>query len=263
MITLVHAVFDEVLAPAEARALRGPGAVRPKGDGTRVTDADLEVEALLVAGLARVLPGDGVRGEEGAATPGAAWWALDPVDGTENYLRGGPDWAVAICRVVDGSPSISLISFPAHRERWWAGAGAGAWRGGARLPWRGPGGAGALPEQPSWDPVADPRPFLLPASVLRHLPAAWPGPAVAPRCTTRSLARVAAGEAAAALVGPGWQPWDLLPGLLLLHEVGLGAWGLDGARLSLAAAAAGEDLGPLVLGDPAAASALAAAIRAV
>ena len=46
-------------------------------------------------------PGDGVRGEEGAAVAGggARSWLLDPVDGTLNYARGLPAWCSAACLV--------------------------------------------------------------------------------------------------------------------------------------------------------------------
>jgi fructose-1,6-bisphosphatase/inositol monophosphatase family enzyme len=256
----ISALLDELLGPAERRAAEGPGQLRHKPDGTRVSDADLEVEALLDAGLQRAFPGDGLCSEEGARRPGSAWWAVDPIDGTENYLRGRPDWGHALCRVVDGRPALALLSFPARGERWWATAGGGAHRAGHALPRLAP--LGATEAHLSASGLADGRPVLLPDSVLRHVPAAWPGPALAPRCTTRALALVAAGEAGAALVGAGWSAWDLLPGLLFLREVGAGAWTIEGAPLDPAGALAPTFAEPLVVGAPGPAAALAAALRA-
>ncbi len=256
----ISVLLDELLGPAEQRAAQGPGRLHQKADGTRVSDADLDVEALLDEALQRRFPGDGLRSEEGARRPGASWWAIDPIDGTENYLRGRPDWGHALCRVADGRPALSILSFPAHGERWWASAGGGAHRAGVALPRLAPVGAAAPPLPASGR--ADGRPLLLPDSVRRHVPAAWPGPALAPRCTTRALALVAAGEAGAALVGAGWSPWDLLPGLLFLQEVGAGAWTIGGAPLDLAEALAPTFAEPLVVGTPGPAAALAAALRA-
>jgi fructose-1,6-bisphosphatase/inositol monophosphatase family enzyme len=256
----ISALLDALLGPAERRAAQGPGRVQVKPDGSRVSDADLDVDALIAEGLQRRFPGDGLCSEEGARRPGPAWWAVDPIDGTENFLRGRPDWGHALCRVVEGRPALTLLSFPAHGERWWAIAGGGAHRAGRPLPRLSPPGAAAAPLPAPADP--DGRPVLLPDSVRRHIPAVWPGPALALRCTTRALALVAAGEAGAALVGAGWGPWDLLPGLLVLHEVGAGAWTIDGAPLDPAEALGPTFAEPLVVGAPGPAAALAAALRA-
>jgi len=265
MQAVVDKLWSQVVAPAEQRALRGPGAQHTKADGSRVTAADLDVEAILAAGLARAFPDDGVQAEEGTLRPGGAWWALDPIDGTENYLRGSPDWSIALCRVVGGQPQLCALSFPARRERWWAGVGAGAWRDDQRLPLRGDGAVTQWPVDPRRSAVAAPQlvrsPLLLPASVLRHVQACWPGPVEAPRCTTRALVRVADGSAAAAMVGPGWQSWDVLGGLVLLAEVGLGAWTLDGQLLDPTDAAIAKERPPFVVGEAAAAAALARALH--
>jgi fructose-1,6-bisphosphatase/inositol monophosphatase family enzyme len=45
------------------------------------------------------------------------------------------------------------------------------------------------------------------------------------------LSLVAAGGAAATLVGPGWSPWDVVAGMVLLEEVGGVALSLDGKPL--------------------------------
>ena len=265
MQALVDTLWSQVIAPAEARALHGPGALHIKADGSRVTAADLDIEAILATGLARVFPDDGLQAEEGTVRAGAAWWAVDPIDGTENYLRGSPDWSIALCRVVDQRPQLCALSFPARRERWWAAVGAGAWRDHQRVPLRSGG-----PLAP-WTLGANPRggahvqlvhaPLLLPASVLRHVQARWPGPVEAPRCTTRAMARVVEGSAAAALVGPGWQSWDVFGGLVLLGEVGLGAWTLDGRLLVPTDPAIDDERPPFVVGEAAAAAALARALH--
>ena len=253
-------IISDAVDAAAAAALRGPGAVRQKVDGSTVTDADLAVETMIDAALCAALPGEGLLSEEGRARPGEPWWCLDPIDGTANFARGRPEWSIALARVVGGAPAWSTLLFPALGDRWTASRGEGTWRNGARVArLRGAGDpsapidvAGARPD--AWGPA--PR-VLLPHSFRRALRLRWAAEAQSPRCTTRSLALVAAGEADAALIGMGWGAWDLMAGLLLLWEVGGGAWTLSGAPVAL------DDpfAEPLVVGAPAAAAALAAAIE--
>jgi histidinol-phosphatase len=105
--------------------------VERKPDRTPVTDADTAVEDAVRALIAGHFPGDAVVGEErggslDAASTGRAW-LLDPIDGTKNFLRGVPAWATLIALVVDARPTVGVVSAPALGQRWWAGAGLGAW----------------------------------------------------------------------------------------------------------------------------------------
>jgi len=85
------------------RDYRTGHAVERKDDGTFVTPADREAEALLRERIAEAYPGHAVLGEEqggDAATDAEARWIVDPIDGTHNYMRGVPIWATGL-----GSPS--------------------------------------------------------------------------------------------------------------------------------------------------------------
>jgi len=106
--------------------------VRAKADGSPVTQADREVEALVRARLAATFPGHALAGEEqgGALEPGVPTWIVDPVDGTKNFVRGIPVWATLLALVVDGEPVVGVVSAPAMGERWDAASGAGARRNG-------------------------------------------------------------------------------------------------------------------------------------
>lgn len=59
-----------------------------------VTAADREVEARLRALIAQHRPGDGVLGEEQAATPSSTGrtFIIDPIDGTRAFIAGLPTW---------------------------------------------------------------------------------------------------------------------------------------------------------------------------
>ncbi len=63
-----------------------------KTDGSPVTAADREAERLLRDRIAVAHPDDSVIGEEGNDTSGSSGrtWILDPIDGTESFIRGVP-----------------------------------------------------------------------------------------------------------------------------------------------------------------------------
>lgn len=122
------------------RHYRTPLAVERKSDGTLVTAADTEVEALVRARIRERFPDDAILGEEqGYEAPRPrtgdgrarlpARWIVDPVDGTHNFARGIPVWATLIACERDGVIEIGVASAPALGTRWWAGRGLGAWRG--------------------------------------------------------------------------------------------------------------------------------------
>jgi len=85
--------------------------IRLKGPGDFVTVADELSEQRLAAGLARILPGVPVVGEEAAekdpslleliGRPGEACWVVDPLDGTANFARGREPFAMIVSLVQD------------------------------------------------------------------------------------------------------------------------------------------------------------------
>jgi len=105
-------------AGALARAYfqrRGELAVEFKGTQDVVSAADREVEKLVRARLGALFPGDGVIGEEeGAKGDTASVWIVDPIDGTQNFLRGLPYWTVVLAYVRDGVCELGLTYDPVH-----------------------------------------------------------------------------------------------------------------------------------------------------
>lgn len=85
--------------------------VRQKLPGDIVTVADVASEQRLASGLAKILPGVPVVGEEAVekdpglldlvARPGEACWIVDPLDGTANFAAGRNRFAMIICLVHD------------------------------------------------------------------------------------------------------------------------------------------------------------------
>ncbi|WP_421998693.1 inositol monophosphatase family protein [Reyranella sp.] len=85
--------------------------IREKRPGDVVTVADVAAEQRLASGLAKILPGVAVVGEEAVdrdpglvgliARPGEACWVVDPLDGTNNFAAGRDRFAMIVCLVRD------------------------------------------------------------------------------------------------------------------------------------------------------------------
>lgn len=93
-------------------------AVRAKADDSPVTIADHESEALLVAALRAVAPDVPVLAEEEVAAGRVPritgdFFAVDPLDGTKEYLAGNREFTVNVALVQGGLPRYGLIYAPA------------------------------------------------------------------------------------------------------------------------------------------------------
>ncbi|WP_300973974.1 3'(2'),5'-bisphosphate nucleotidase CysQ [Sphingomonas sp. LHG3406-1] len=126
----------EALLPPLAAACREAGeailAVRRAGfdvehkdDSSPVTVADRAAERILLAALGRHAPGIPVVAEEEVAAGrvpavGDAFFLVDPLDGTKEFVRGGDDYTVNVGLIVAGEPRLGLVLAP-EQCRLWAG----------------------------------------------------------------------------------------------------------------------------------------------
>lgn len=121
-------------AAAAILQIRGPAlAAREKADRSPVTNADEAAEAILLEGLARILPGIAVVSEEAAArgaspTPANVFVLVDPLDGTREMLAGRDEFTVNVAIVRDGRPTTGVIAAPALDLVWRGIVGSGAER---------------------------------------------------------------------------------------------------------------------------------------
>ena len=101
-----------------------------KPDGTEVTAADLAVEEMIRAELARHAPGDEVHGEEAGTTTGTTGrrWIIDPIDGTYYFARRMPVFNTRLAFEDEHGPAIGVIREPIARQTIYAGRGRGCWR---------------------------------------------------------------------------------------------------------------------------------------
>lgn len=122
---LVHATADEMLRLAsDLRQATGKRGV------DLVTKADHFAEERLTAALYRRFPEHRVQAEEGTAfgPAGAAWtWHIDPLDGTGNFSRGLPHWAISIGLACGSRPVLGVIYGPECGVEVWGGPGLGGW----------------------------------------------------------------------------------------------------------------------------------------
>jgi myo-inositol-1(or 4)-monophosphatase len=111
--------------------------VTAKGVQDIVSNADRDIESLVRGRLAAAFPGDAFLGEESGrgdgADPGSGVWVVDPIDGTDNFVRGIAGWCVSIAYVVGREIEIGVICDPLAGELYLARRGAGATMNGVPL----------------------------------------------------------------------------------------------------------------------------------
>jgi 3'(2'), 5'-bisphosphate nucleotidase len=111
---------------------RGTGVdVDRKAGDEPVTRADREASELIMAGLGREFPGDIIISEEAADDPrrlesGRRVWFIDPLDGTRDFIRNLPGFAVMIGLCVDARPRAGVVFQPVGDRLFWAAQGQGA-----------------------------------------------------------------------------------------------------------------------------------------
>jgi myo-inositol-1(or 4)-monophosphatase len=104
-----------------------------KGSGDYVTRVDRESESAIRRLLERRTPELPVLGEEAGGEPGDRYWAVDPLDGTTNFLIGFPVVDVSIALVDGDRPVVAAVELPLLGRSYRAVRGAGAWAGGRPL----------------------------------------------------------------------------------------------------------------------------------
>jgi histidinol-phosphatase len=110
-------------------------AVEHKADQSPVTVADRGAEELLRSRLGAAFPSDGILGEEFGDQPGKSGrrWILDPIDGTQSFIRGVPLYGVLVGLEEEGRCVAGVAGFPGLGQTYWAASGQGAWCDGERI----------------------------------------------------------------------------------------------------------------------------------
>ena len=118
LTTIVSRAAGAVVA-ARARALDP----QLKADRSPVTLADHVAEAVILEGLARILPGVPVVSEEAAGTSvpenlSGEFVLVDPLDGTRELVAGRDEFTINLALLSGGRPQVGIIAAPAQGVLW-------------------------------------------------------------------------------------------------------------------------------------------------
>ncbi|MCK5531533.1 MAG: inositol monophosphatase [Halopseudomonas aestusnigri] len=122
----------------DARGQVDPSRWTVKGRSDFTTEVDVESERLIVSTILERFPDHGVLAEEGTEKESDGEqppmrWCIDPLDGTTNFIRGVPHFAVSIACRVKGRIEHAVILDPIRQEEFTASRGRGAALNGRRL----------------------------------------------------------------------------------------------------------------------------------
>ncbi|MDO8482307.1 MAG: inositol monophosphatase [bacterium] len=100
-----------------------------------VSDADKEIEKLLMAELHEKFPEHAIVGEESPAQAGTGGycWYIDPIDGTTNFTRGISHAAISVALFDEQGPLVAVLSAPQNNTLYHAVRGGGAFKNGEKL----------------------------------------------------------------------------------------------------------------------------------
>ena len=103
-----------------------------------VSEVDRAAEQKIIDALRKAYPTHGILGEETGLHPGSGegedyLWIIDPLDGTTNFLRGIPHFAVSIACKYRGRLEHAVVLDPVRQEEFTASRGRGAQLKGRRL----------------------------------------------------------------------------------------------------------------------------------
>lgn len=105
-----------------------------KPDNTPVTKADKETETVIREYISSKFPNASFVGEEHGGIFGEGdVWIIDPIDGTKNFIRGIPLWAILVALWRDGEVVAGISYMPAIDELLYAEKGSGAFLNGKRI----------------------------------------------------------------------------------------------------------------------------------
>lgn len=133
-VLLAHAADLARRAGAAILAIRARGFdVVSKRDHTPVTAADHAAEAVIVEALRNLTPNIPVVAEEEVAAgriapAAAAYWLVDPLDGTREFAAGRDEFTVNIGLVREGKPVLGVVGVPAYGELFGGIVGQYAWK---------------------------------------------------------------------------------------------------------------------------------------
>lgn len=121
LTSLVSRAGRAILAIATERL-----SVRQKADASPVTAADEAAQAVILDGLAAIAPGVPVVSEELPESPpigAGAFYLLDPLDGTKEFIAGRDEYTVNLALIEAGQPALGFVFLPGRGVLYRGGVG--------------------------------------------------------------------------------------------------------------------------------------------
>lgn len=204
--------------------------VRQKRPDDFVTVADVAAEHRLASGLAKILPGVPVVGEEAVeddaglldliGRPGEMCWIVDPLDGTANFAAGKATFAIIVALISDRQTIGGWIFDVPNGRMAIARAGQGVTLDGTLVIGSAPAGA---PDGFVGYKVIKAFDTQLPAADRKRL-----GRVSTLRCAGAEYLEILSGRAAFSLYRIT-KPWDHAAGALMMAEAGGRSLRFDGS----------------------------------
>jgi len=108
-----------------------------KSNNTPLTEADTEINSLVIKKIRAIYPDHGILGEEESDLKKGSEcvWVCDPIDGTIPFSNGLPlfTFSLALIDQSNGQPILGLVNDPVMKHMYWACSGGGAYRNGKRI----------------------------------------------------------------------------------------------------------------------------------
>lgn len=193
--------------------------IEAKGSNDYVTRIDKEAEQAIIRKIQQSFPEHSFVGEEGGVVEGDDdfKWIIDPLDGTINFIKGIPHFAVSIALMHKGRLDQAVVFDPIRGELFTASKGGGAQLNGFRI-------RASKAKELNQTILATALPFKNKDSVPAYLESfskIYMQAGDIRRCGSAALdlAYVAAGRYDG-YWEKGVKPWDIAAGELLVRESG-------------------------------------------
>ena len=225
--------------------------VRIKADRSVVTAADEEIEQLLRNRIRAAYPDHSIIGEEqeGGHSDAPYSWAIDPIDGTSNFVDGLPIWGISIGLLDHGVPVLGCFYMPLINEWYEADIEGPAMFNNKPITVTG----GDLLDSETW--------ICVTSNVHRRYHIDHPGKVRSLGSLAAFLCYVARGTAAGAIIGAPYI-WDIAAGLAVLRRAGGDIKTLrSGESIDLGSFGRRKPREPLIAGSPAAIAMLRERVR--
>lgn len=130
--------YQRELELAQSLAVQAGDAILPiyygamdvslKEDQSPVTNADILANKIILEGIRKKFPSDGIVSEELETIEGSRCWYIDPIDGTRGFIQHTDQFAVHIGLAFDSQAVVGIVYKPVAKEMYYAVKGEGAYR---------------------------------------------------------------------------------------------------------------------------------------